>query len=44
MLFLIVIVILGGVKKIGKVMGYVVFIKVFFYIIVGFIIIFYYYD
>ena len=40
---LIAIVILGGVK-IGKVTGYVVPIKAFFYIIAGLIIIFYHYD
>lgn len=44
MSFLIAIVILGGVKKIGKVTGYVVPIKAFFYIIAGLIIIFYHYD
>ena len=43
MSFLIAIVILGGVK-IGKVTGYVVPIKAFFYIIAGLIIIFYHYD
>ncbi|PEQ02774.1 sodium:alanine symporter family protein [Bacillus wiedmannii] len=44
MSFLIAIVILGGVKKIGKVTGYIVPIKAFFYIIAGLIIIFYHYD
>lgn len=37
-------VILGGVKKIGKVTGYFVPIKAFFYIIAGLIIIFYHID
>ncbi|HJV46663.1 MAG TPA: sodium:alanine symporter family protein [Bacillota bacterium] len=38
------IVILGGVKKIGKVTGYFVPVKAFFYIIAGLIIIFYHID
>ena len=38
------IVILGGVKKIGKVTGYFVPVKAFFYVIAGLIIIFYHID
>jgi alanine or glycine:cation symporter, AGCS family len=38
------IVILGGVKKIGKVTGYLVPVKAFFYIIAGLVIIFYHID
>lgn len=44
MAIFIAIVILGGVKKIGKVTGYFVPVKAFFYIIAGLVIIFYHID
>ncbi|MFD3450113.1 alanine/glycine:cation symporter family protein [Microbacteriaceae bacterium 4G12] len=44
MAVLIAVVILGGVKKIGKVTGYFVPVKAFFYVVAGLIIIFYHID